>query len=308
MDNQTVMHPGIKLRHIRVFLDIAAEGSLSAVARAQGITQPAVSRSLAELETLLGQPMFHRQGRRMVLTEAGALFRAHASTGVQALEAGAAALRSGTGGGALKVGVLPTAATRLLPRVVLRLREIAPDLVLSVTTGPHSWLMRLLREGAIDVMVGRMPASDEMADLSFDHLYEEDIVLAARHGHPLAGLSASDVLARVAVVLPPRDAIIRRPVDDYLASVGRAGMTPAAETVALAVGRGIVLGSDAVWFISRGVILDELERGEMVVIPATARYLSGAVGVTRRQGQPARPGLEVLVQVTREAVRQGRHR
>ena len=61
MDNRSAMHPGVKLRHIRAFLDIAAEGGLSAVARAQGITQPALSRTLAELETLLGQPMFLRR-------------------------------------------------------------------------------------------------------------------------------------------------------------------------------------------------------------------------------------------------------
>ena len=81
------MHPAIKLRHIRAFLDIAADGNLSAVARAQGITQPALSRTLAELEALLDQPLFLRQGRRMVLTEAGTVFRRHALAGVQALAA-----------------------------------------------------------------------------------------------------------------------------------------------------------------------------------------------------------------------------
>ncbi len=76
-----IMHPAIKLRHIRAFLDIAAEGSLSSVARRQGITQPALSRTLAELETLLATPLFRREKRRLVLTEQGALFRRHASVG-----------------------------------------------------------------------------------------------------------------------------------------------------------------------------------------------------------------------------------
>ena len=66
-----IMHPGIKLRHIRVFLDIAARGNLSAAARAQGITQPALSRTLAELETLLDAQLFRRERRRLILTEAG---------------------------------------------------------------------------------------------------------------------------------------------------------------------------------------------------------------------------------------------
>jgi LysR family transcriptional regulator, pca operon transcriptional activator len=279
-----VMHPGIKLRHIRVFLDIAAEGSLTAVARRQGITQPAVSRSLAELEAMLGQPLFQRVGRRMVLTEAGQSFRRHAAQGVAALDEGAMAITPGAGAGRVTVGVLPTAATRLFPQAALRFHDMRPKAVLSVTTGPHFFLMDLLRDGRIDLMLGRMPAPGEMAGLTFDHLYEEEVVLVARAGHPMATRPVPEVLAAVPVVLPPPGAIIRRPVDDYLASLGLAGLAPAVETVALALGRGIVRASDAVWFISRGVVAEELDRGDLILLPLAARYMSGAVGITRRQG------------------------
>ena len=87
-----IMHPGIKLRHLRVFLDIAARGSLTAAARAQGITQPALSRTLAELEALLQVPLFRRERRRLVLTDAGTLLRTHAAAALQMLESGVAAL------------------------------------------------------------------------------------------------------------------------------------------------------------------------------------------------------------------------
>jgi LysR family transcriptional regulator, pca operon transcriptional activator len=302
-----IMHPAIKLRHIRAFLDIAAEGSLTAVAQAQGITQPALSRTLAELEDLLATPLFRREGRRLVLTEPGALFRHHASLGVQALEAAAGALR-GDGRARLHLGVLPTVAARLIPQVALRLRAALPQTVISVTTGPHPHLIRLLRDGAIDVMVGRMPAAAEMADLAFEHLYEEDIVLCARAGHPRLGLGLAEVLRSCPLILPPEGAVIRRAVDDYIASLGLAAVQPAFETVALPIGRGLVLASDAVWFISRGVIQDDLERGEMVLLPTSARFLSGAVGLTRRARSAPDRGAEVLIQITRDCVAKGLHR
>ncbi|NUB46224.1 LysR family transcriptional regulator [Fertoebacter nigrum] len=301
------MHPGIKLRHIRAFLDIAAEGSLTAVARAQGITQPALSRSLAELEALLGQPLFHRQGRRLVLTEAGALFRRHAGQGVQAFEAAWGALRPGTGG-TLRLGVLPTAATRLVPLVALRFRTLNPDTVLSVISGPHAYLMRNLREGGIDLMVGRMPQAADMPDLSFDHLYEEQVVLCARAGHPLARMPVAEVLRRVPLVLPPEGAVIRPAVEDYMASLGLAGVGAAFETVSFAIGRGLVLGSDAVWFISKGVIGDDLARGDLMLIPTGDRFLSGSVGLTRRQAAAGGAGVDLLVELTRAAVAEGAHR
>jgi len=304
MDNRVVMHAGVKLRHVRAFLDIAAEGSLSAVARRQGVTQPALSRTLSELESLLGQPLFLRQGRRLTLTEAGAIFRRHAATAVQAFDAGAAALHPGIGG-TIRVGVLPTVATRFFPRVVLRFGQLRPKTVLAVETGPHFHLMHLLREGAIDLMVGRLPGASEMGGLSFDHLYEDDIVLAARANHPLAARPVTEALARSPLILPPATALIRPAVDSYLASLGLAGLPPSVETVSLALGRGICLASDALWFISRGVIVEELERNMLVELPVTARFLSGAVGMTRRQGAST-PGLATLEEVAHEIARKDR--
>jgi LysR family pca operon transcriptional activator len=297
-----IMHHGVKLRHIRAFLDIAAEGGLSSVARRQGITQPALSRTLAELEDLLGVPLFRREKRRLVLTEAGATFRHHASLGLQALEAGAAALRPGAGGGTIRVGILPTAATRLFPRVALRFRLARPDTVLKIETGPHSHLLHLLRDGGIDLMVGRMPAAAEMAGLTFEHLYEEDIVLVARAGHPMAGRPVTALLQSAPLILPPDGALIRRAVDDYLGSLGLPGLRPAFETVALAVGRGILAGSDAAWFISRGVVAEELDRGDLVEVPTGVRFLSGAVGITIRQAGPEVPDLDLLLRLCREGV------
>lgn len=293
------MHPGIKLRHIRVFIDIAAEGALSPVARRQGLSQPALSRTLAELEDLLGVELFRRERRRLVLTEAGALFRHHATLGLQALEVASAALRP-SAGDAIRVGLLPTAATRLFPRVAVRFRTLQPDTILKIETGPHAYLMGLLRDGGIDLMVGRMPDPTDMAGLSFVHLYEEDVVLVARAAHPLAACPVAAILAAMPVILPPDGALIRRNVNDYLAVLGLSALRPAVETVALAVGRGLLAASDAVWFISRGVVAEELARGEMIEIATGVRFLSGAVGITQVQTGPIRPEVDLLLRLCRE--------
>lgn len=304
MHNQIGIHPGLKLRHIRAFLDIAAAESLSVVARAQGISQPALSRTLAEAETLLGAPLFRRENRRLILTEQGVLFRQHASLAVQALQAGAAALQPGAGQRRLTVGVLPTAATRLFPRIALRLRALQPDLLLSVTTGPHSYLTGLLREGSIDLMLGRLPGAREAAGLTFEHLYDEEVVLVARARHPMLH-DPIGALRTCPLVLPPEGAIIRSAVDDYLLSLGLVSLRPALETVALPLARGVLLGSDAVWFISRGVVAEDLDRGDLALLPTDARYLAGAVGITRRQAGPESPAIDLLQQLARDAVSQG---
>ncbi|NEY89961.1 LysR substrate-binding domain-containing protein [Tabrizicola oligotrophica] len=307
MHNHTGIHPGLKLRHIRAVLDIAATGSLSQVARAQGITQPALSRTLAEAEMLLGVPLFRRESRRMVLTEQGGRFRQHASLALQALETAAASLHPGAGQGRLTVGVLPTAATRLFPRIALRLRDLAPEVLLSVITGPHSYLTGLLRDGTIDLMLGRLPGAREVAGLAFEHLYDEEIVLVARSGHPLIGDTRA-ALAACPLILPPEGAIIRGAVDDYLVSLGLGLVRPAIEAVALPLARGVLLGSDALWFISRGVVAEDLDRGDLAVLPTDARYLAGAVGITRRQAGATSPALDLLMQLAREGAQAGLYR
>ncbi len=307
MHNQTGMHPNLKLRHIRAVLEIAEKGSLSQVARAQGITQPALSRTLAEAETLLGAALFRREARRMVLTEQGALFRQHASVAVQALETAAAALHPGAGQGRLTVGVLPTAATRLFPRIALRLRALAPDVLLSVITGPHSYLTGLLRDGTIDLMLGRLPGAREVAGLTFEHLYDEEVVLVARSGHPLRPDTRA-ALATCPLILPPEGAIIRGAVDDYLVSLGLGPIRPAMETVALPLARGVLMGSDALWFISKGVVAEDLDRGDLALVPTDARYLAGAVGITRRQTGAVSTAADLLMQLAREGAQAGLYR
>lgn len=295
-----IMHAGIKLRHIRTFLDIASEGNLSAVARRQGISQPALSRTLAELEDLLTVSLFRREKRRLVLTPEGAMFRHHASIGLQSLESGIAALHPSAFGGSVRVGILPTAASHLFPRVAVRFRDLRPETTIKIETGPHGFLLSLLRDGRIDLMIGRMPDPAEMAGLSFAHLYEEDVILVARAGHPLASRPAADLLAEVPVILPTEDAVIRKPVNSFLEVLGLAHLRPAVETVALAVGRGMLAASDSVWFISRGVVADELRRGEMIEIPTGVRFLSGAVGITQRQAAPVNAGVALLQRLCSE--------
>jgi LysR family pca operon transcriptional activator len=112
--------------------------------------------------------------------------------------------------------------------------------------------------------------------------------------------TVAEILQAVPVILPPDGALIRRNVNDYLAMLGLPTLRPAVETVALAVGRGLLAASDAVWFISRGVVAEELSSGEMIALPTGVRFLSGAVGITQVQSATSHAGVELLLQLCAE--------
>jgi len=295
------MHPAIKLRHLRLFLSIADHGSLTAAARALGLTQPAVSKSLAELETLLGAALIMRQGRRIALTPAGEIFRRHTREGVAALSAAALAVRPEAVVGRLAVGLLPTVSTRFFPLVAARFLASPPTPTLSIETGAHPVLLAKLRAREIDLMIGRMPQPAEMPGLTFEFLYEEPVIAVLRADHPGRALPVAEALRRYPVMLPTRESIIRTTVDAYLAALNLAGLQPAVETATLALGRGLVLASDAIWFISQGVVADELDLGLMATLPLGATYLSGAVGMTVAQGTALPPDLLRLMDLARQA-------
>jgi LysR family transcriptional regulator, pca operon transcriptional activator len=253
------------------------------------------------MEAMLGAVLVRRQGRRVTLTPEGEAFRRHAREAVASLEAAAAAIRPGAGAGRLSVGLLPTVSTRFFPEVVGDYLRGAAVPTLSIETGAHPVLLRKLRDREIDLMIGRMPQPAEMPGLEFEFLYEEPIIAAVRAGHPGRGQPIAQVLRDHPVILPTRDAIIRGTVDAYLASLNLAGLVPAVETSTLALGRGLLFATDAVWFISQGVLEAELEAGQVETLPLGATYLSGAVGMTVVTGHLLPPVLSRLMELCRLA-------
>lgn len=273
---------GLKLRHLEAFLSVAQAGTISAAARLRNVSQPALSKTISELETLLGAQLFERTGRRVLLTPAGESFRAHARAALQSLETGVRDLTGQVTTGLVKVGVLPTVAGGFFPSVALAFSQTRPDARIGIITGPNRYLLDLLRDGKIDLMVGRMPQAADMPGLSFEYLYDEPILLVARAGHPAVDLPVGEALQNYPLILPNPGAIIRKSVDQYLAAMGLSGLAPMFETVALPAALTLLENSDMLWFISRGVVVRELSRGSLVTLNLKSDYMAGAVGLTRK--------------------------
>ncbi len=295
----------LRLRHVRTFLEIARVESVSIAADRLNITQPAVSRSLKELEQMLGVPLFDRVGRGLKLNEAGRLFQAHASASMVALMRGRDRLSQQSGLSArLSIGVLPTAATDLVPRAALAFREEMPQVRLHILTGPNWLLFNQLRDARLGLVVGRMPEKEAATGVIFQQLYVEDVVLVCRPGHPILAVSAPErVIADQTLILPPGGAVIFETVARYLASIGMPDLRGAFETVALPIGRKLVALTDALWFISRGVVADELAAGSLVTVPLGSPLLSGPVGISLARDAPISVARSVLAECLQRAAR-----
>jgi LysR family pca operon transcriptional activator len=275
----------IRMRHLRCFLETARLGSLSAAADAMHVSQPAASKTIRELEDILGVPLFDRTGRRLVLSAAGKVFQQHAGAAMIDLKRAQDLVRDAPRSRTrLAVGTLPTAATEIFPIAALAFQQTHPDCLLRVTTGPNWMLISQLREGALDMVVGRMPPVGSLDGLSFRQLYSEVVMPVVRPDHPLLrpDWPIAD-LTRYPLMLPPSGAVISPMVRAFLHNNGISHPEPAFENVSLAFGRKVVQDSDVIWFISQGVVAAELALGTLKALPLKDDLLGGPVGVSMRE-------------------------
>jgi len=300
--------PRIKLRHIFCFLEVARLQSVMKTAESLGVTQPAVSKTIRELEEILGVDLFDRSHRNLVLTHFGEVFQRYAGAGVTALRQGLDSVGQARGpeSATIKVGALPTVSARILPRAVRRFTAQRLPPRVRIITGPNAYLQSLLRLGDVDFVVGRMAEPDAMNGFSFEHLYSEQVKMVVRPAHPLAGPAPLDLtrLQGFPILMPPPDSIIRPSVDRWLLANGIGDLSHGVETVSNAFGRSFTRSTDAVWIISEGVVAEDLADGHLLALPLDTRETLGPVGLTMRTDTPLSVGAEVLVEAIRSVARE----
>lgn len=302
----------IKFRHLVCFLEMARQGSLARAADVLAVSQPAMSKTLKELETLLDTRLFTRSKAGLGLTEAGMAFLRYAGPSVQALREGVNSLRGGEyAGGVVRLGVLSTAESLLLPEVVRRLHERHSALVVSVVTGPSAYLLSQLRVGDVDLVVGRMTDSPQIQGLSFEHLYSESMTLVVRPEHPwLRGSLERHALEHYPLVLPSAGTTIRKYADSLFVQCGIGQSRQRLETLSVALSRRYVLSSDALWIAPLDAVRLDLANGELGEIDLGLREPGGSLGISSNASLPLSLAAQWCVEVLREvgqAYREGRY-
>nr|WP_208977677.1 MULTISPECIES: pca operon transcription factor PcaQ [unclassified Pannonibacter] len=300
----------VKYRHIQCFLEVARRRSLVKAADALAITQPAVSKTLKELEDILGVRLFERSRKGVELTQFGDVLLHYAGASLAALKQGLDSVAQArmSGDSFLNVGVLPSVAARIFPEAVQRFEAEAIGTVLTMEAGPNRFLLGRLRVGELDLVVGRLADPEQMQGLSFTHLYSESVSLVVRRGHPLLDEPSAD-LARIAdfsVLYPTREAIIRPYVERLLIAHGVTHLPKRVETISDTFGRIYTLDSDAVWIISSGVVARDIANGDLVELPVKTAETLGPVGLTTRADTPPTPALILMQACLRFAAEKAR--
>ncbi|WP_440534075.1 LysR family transcriptional regulator [Variovorax sp. YR566] len=293
-------------RRLAVIASLAEKRNMPAVAREFGITQPAISSALKDLESGLGVTLFNRNARGLTATPAGEIVAFYFKRVLSELRhiGPDIAASEGTLQGSVNVGALPLGRTQILPLAIASLLARHPGLHVTTVESPYDALAASLRSGDIDFILGALRSAGEAKDLQQEPLFEDRISVIARAGHPLARAKRIDfrMLREASWTLSRHGSPSRELLERFFSDARQAPPLPAVETGDLAVLRGLLLESDMLTAISAHQLRYEIRDGSLVVLDFPLEETRREIGLTQRLGAFPSPGARALMNEIRKVV------
>ncbi|EHM9153175.1 LysR family transcriptional regulator, partial [Salmonella enterica] len=304
MEKNGLFSQRIRLRHLHTFVAVAQQGTLGRAAETLNLSQPALSKTLNELEQLTGTRLFERGRLGAQLTVPGEQFLTHAVKVLDALNTAGQALnrKEDASADVVRVGALPTAALGILPAAIGRFHQQQKSTSLQVATMNNTMLLAGLKSGEIDLGIGRMSDPELMGGLNYELLFLESLKLVVRPGHPL--LQETITLSRVMewpVVVSPKGTVPRQNAEVLLQSQGCKMPAGCIETLSASLSRQLTVDYDYVWFVPSGAVKEDLRQATLVSLPVPTQSAGEPIGILTRVDIPLSTGAQMLIAAIRKS-------
>ncbi|EGX4941771.1 LysR family transcriptional regulator [Salmonella enterica] len=305
MEKNGLFSQRIRLRHLHTFVAVAQQGTLGRAAETLNLSQPALSKTLNELEQLTGTRLFERGRLGAQLTVPGEQFLTHAVKVLDALNTAGQALnrKEDASADVVRVGALPTAALGILPAAIGRFHQQQKSTSLQVATMNNTMLLAGLKSGEIDLGIGRMSDPELMGGLNYELLFLESLKLVVRPGHPL--LQETITLSRVMewpVVVSPKGTVPRQNAEALLQSQGCKMPAGCIETLSASLSRQLTVDYDYVWFVPSGAVKEDLRQATLVSLPVPTQSAGEPIGILTRVDIQLSTGAQMLIAAIRKSM------
>ncbi|MEM9017866.1 MAG: LysR family transcriptional regulator [Verrucomicrobiota bacterium] len=185
------MRGDIEFQQLEQFVAVARAGSITRAAQELNLSQPALSRAIQKLEDRLGEPLFERKPREVVLTDLGELLLERAREILKLVEDTFSVLSEAGRKGRVRLGAIPTIAPYFLPGLLRSFSDAYPDISVVVQEDTTENLIRRCSHGEIDLAILALPLIAKY--LEVEALFDEELLLVVPENHPLA--TSSEVTA-----------------------------------------------------------------------------------------------------------------
>lgn len=289
----------LKLQQLAIFERVLACGSLLAASRELHMTQPAISKAIQELEDHFEQALLVRSRRGVQPTDFGLMLRNHSQTLMADLRFLADDLNSWNAGvsGKVVVGSLLSASAHLLPQAIIRLREMAPKVVVQVRVGVNDKMFPELARGELDLVVGLIPVHEASNTLEHVSLYGETLCAVVGRQHPLAASSTVKLsqLASMDWILPTSESEAMHAALHFFEQNGMRKPERIVESVSIMTNLGLLVDSEMIALMPFNVARKFVHLGLLSVLPLGQDIPFGQVGYTVAKGRTTTPATQRLI-------------
>ena len=297
----------LKTRQLMLLAAMEEEGNVRRAADVLGMTQPAASRLLKELEDVLEVRLFDRTPHGMHATLYGEVMIRHARMVLSNLDQAhdeISALRAGLAG-QVQIGAIAAAAATMVPLAIARVKALYPQLQIWLQVETSDVMLPLVAEGHLDIMIGRvLERQGQFKDaVRYEPIAEEPLCVVVRPGHPLehaTGLTMQDIV-NAGWVLHPPGSVLRHRFDMVFSQIGLSSPQNVVNTNNILAISGILLQSDMLAVMPEEVARQYEEFGTLKRLAIELPCRMDAFGIITRQTQLLSPAATVVLQALHDA-------
>lgn len=291
----------MKMHHLRDLLAVAEKGSINAAAKHLGVSQPALSRSVRELEKEMGAPLLERQATGAALTPMGNLFVRRASTAMNELRRARDEIQQlqGSVHGTVVACVSSMAHLTLLQEALGPFTQRYPNVVLRVIEGVFPVIDARIRSGQVDFYVGPAPESGTAPGLQLETLFATKRVVLARKGHPLARARSLAQLTEASWVTTSVTSQAEKEFSGVFSGRGLKVPKLALQTESALSWITAILSTDMLVMVPQMWLASPLTKDLTVAIPIEETLAGAPMSLVRRSSVPSTPASEYLCDLLR---------
>lgn len=295
----------LKLRQLRLLVAVGRHGNIQNAARELGISQPAATKMIQDLELDFEVILFERTNRGVIPTIFGEALIRHGKLIFSQVSNAAQELHNLNEGnsGRVVIGTLLAASSRLLPIAIETLLQERPKVAIKIVEGTNEMLMPALISGEIDLVVGRLPTHRHRAQLVQEKFFDERVLAVVGSQHPLAHKKALkfEQTKPFGWIAPPIETTLRRQLDQFFQREDYAPESVLIESVSYLTNRALLLRCDLIGFMPAHVASLDIESRLLTQLDWQVPFGTTQLGVSHRGEKTLSPAGIAFLEALRQA-------
>ena len=291
----------LKYRHLVLVSTLARTANMHTTAEQMGLSQPAISKMLRDIEELFGFALFERLSRKLVPSELGQFVIQYAESTLNDAQRFAHqidTLRKG-GHGNIKIGAIIAATAATIPVALAELKRRRPLLMIELVEQTSDHLLDMLENKQLDLVIARFTNTRQQQRFDFQPLAEEPFWLVCKRDHPLS--SQCDIhpaeLTRWPWVLYPFDTPMRQMLEQLLSQLDVASPSNVIETTSVQTTLHLLRNSETLALLPEAIARQQVEQGLLCELSSSLATPSLKYGILTRKHQAPSSNAQELMEI-----------